>query len=604
MKIAGATLNQTPLDWKNNIKNIVSAIRQAKKEGIELLALPELALTGYGCQDVFLSKWIYEKSLEILLDEIIPETAGIAVNIGLPLHFEHTNYNTSCFIINGEIQGFTSKQCLANDGVHYEKRWFTGWEPGRKETLEIGGHPYPFGDIVYEFKGKKIAFEICEDAWCDARPAYSFAKQNVDYIINPSASHFAFGKTITRENLVISSSKNFNCTYIYTNLLGNEAGRMIYDGEILIAKEGKLLAKNELLSFHKINILSTESKERPTYTKNEEFLLADQLALYDYMRKSFSKGFVLSLSGGADSSTCAVLVAEMLKTALKQLPLSQIADEVPFLKPIINAEKFDTKNPYKELIPHLLSCAYQGTVNSGEITLNASQELALQLGAEFHDWKIDTTVNHATETIEKVLNRKLTWETDDIALQNIQARARSPYIWMLTNTKGALLITTSNRSEGGMGYATMDGDTSGGIAPISGVDKPFIRQWLRWAETNLGYSALSFVNILPPTAELRPQETAQTDEDDLMPYDLMVQIERLAIGQYQSPEEVFENLKPSNLTDEKTLKTYINKFFRIWSITQWKRERLAPSFHLDDFNVDPKTWYRFPILSGGFEQLK
>jgi len=603
MKIAGATLNQTPLDWKNNVKNIIYAIQRAKEDQIELLCLPELCLTGYGCQDVFLSSWIYDKSIALLLEDILPETAGIAVNIGLPVQKDNQKYNTTCFIIDGKIQGFTAKQFLANDGVHYEARWFQPWKSGLKTTIDLSGNTYPFGDLIYLYKNKKIGYEICEDAWCTGRPAVSFAKQNIDYIINPSASHFAFGKTKTREDLIINSSKKFNCTYIYSNLLGNEAGRMVYDGEIIIAKKGKLISKNELFSFQKINLLSEENTKYPKYTKNEEFLLADRLALYDYMRKSHSKGFVISLSGGADSSTCAVLVAEVLKAAAKQLTLTQIIEDLPFLKPIITSKEFNKSKAYQELIPHLLSCAYQGTENSGEITLNAAKELAKEIGCQFHEWKIDTTVNHATETIGKILNRELTWENDDLALQNIQARSRSPYIWMLTNIKGALLITTSNRSEGCLGYATMDGDTSGGIAPISGVDKHFVRQWLQWAESNLGYSSLNYVNAQAPTAELRPQENQQTDEDDLMPYGIMVEIERLAIGRYQSPLEVFKNLQSKALAKDSVLKNYINKFFRLWSINQWKRERLAPSFHLDDFNVDPKTWYRFPILSGGYEPL-
>ena len=120
MKIAGATLNQTPLNWENNVKNILSVIHQAKEAQIDLLCLPELALTGYGCQDIFLSNWIYDKSIEILLEEIVPTTTGLAVNIGLPVQIGNVKYNVSCFIINGKIEGFTAKQFLANDGVHYD----------------------------------------------------------------------------------------------------------------------------------------------------------------------------------------------------------------------------------------------------------------------------------------------------------------------------------------------------------------------------------------------------------------------------------------------------------------------------------------------------
>ncbi|MDH5476359.1 MAG: NAD(+) synthase, partial [Cyclobacteriaceae bacterium] len=214
-------------------------------------------------------------------------------------------------------------------------------------------------------------------------------------------------------------------------------------------------------------------------------------------------------------------------------------------------------------------------------------------------------INSYTEKVEHTLGRKLSWEKDDLALQNIQARSRSPIIWMLANIENKLLITTSNRSEGDVGYATMDGDTSGSIAPIAGVDKPFIREWLVWAEQEFGYSGLHLVNLQAPTAELRPSEHTQTDEDDLMPYTIMVEIEKLAIGQHQSPVEVFNKLKSENLTSTHQLAQYIQKFYLLWARNQWKRERFAPSFHLDDFSVDPKSWCRFPILSGSFdEELK
>jgi NAD+ synthase (glutamine-hydrolysing) len=257
----------------------------------------------------------------------------------------------------------------------------------------------------------------------------------------------------------------------------------------------------------------------------------------------------------------------------------------------------------KDAVGQLLTCAYQGTKNSSPETLNAALSLAESIGAQFHQWTIDDEVNSYTAKIENAIGRKLTWDTDDITLQNIQARTRSPIIWMLANIKRSVLLTTSNRSEGDVGYATMDGDTSGSLAPIAGLSKVFILQYLRWAEKELGYDGLQAVNNLQPTAELRPLERHQTDEADLMPYALLVEIERHAILQRKSPVQVYEALKKD--FEPASLKNYIKKFFRLWSINQWKRERLAPSFHLDDLNVDPRTWCRFPILSSGFgEELE
>jgi NAD+ synthase (glutamine-hydrolysing) len=248
----------------------------------------------------------------------------------------------------------------------------------------------------------------------------------------------------------------------------------------------------------------------------------------------------------------------------------------------------------------LLTCAYQGTKNSSSSTFNAAKSLADSIGAEFHNWLIDDEVNSYSYKIEQAVGRKLTWDEDDITLQNIQARSRSPIIWMLANIKRAVLLTTSNRSEGNVGYATMDGDTSGSLAPIAGLSKVFILQWLRWAETALDQSGLNAVNNLQPTAELRPLERNQTDEADLMPYAVLAEIERHAIRDRKSPSEVLDLVSDSSNRAQMTL--YVKKFFRLWSANQWKRERLAPSFHLDDLNVDPRSWCRFPILSSGFQE--
>jgi NAD+ synthase (glutamine-hydrolysing) len=171
-----------------------------------------------------------------------------------------------------------------------------------------------------------------------------------------------------------------------------------------------------------------------------------------------------------------------------------------------------------------------------------------------------------------------------------------------------LLLATSNRSEAAVGYATMDGDTSGGLAPIAGVDKAFLLQWLKWMESigPLGVGplpALAAVNSLVPTAELRPADHGQTDEGDLMPYVVLDALERAAIRDKLTPVEVFETVRP-NFPDysPQQLGQWVERFFVLWSRSQWKRERFAPSFHVDERSLDPKAWCRFPILSGGFER--
>jgi len=603
IKIAGATLNQTPIDWANNVDNILSAIEAAKADGVKILCLPELCITGYGCEDLFLSDWLSEKAFQKLLD-IAPQCNGISVGVGLPVRFDGITYNGVAVIDNRKIKGITLKQNLARDGVHYEPRWFDAWKPMATKKIKIGDHELLVGDIIYDLHGIKTGFEICEDGWAnEKRPGYSLKERGVELILNGSASHFAFGKSVVRElEVALDGSQKFNCTYLFVNHLGNEAGRMTYDGDIVIAQKGKIIAVNERLSFKSLNVLSCDinfddpekteiQPTRDSKEKNEEFGRAAALALYDYLRKSKAKGFVLSLSGGADSSCCAVLVAEMVRRAAKELGWKKFCESLGLT--FIPNEK--------EAVAHLLTCAYQGTKNSSASTLNAAEKLAQSIGAGFHHWTIDDEVTSYETKIEAALGRPLVWETDDIAKQNIQARARSPIIWMLANVKQSILLTTSNRSEGDVGYATMDGDTSGSLAPIAGIDKPFILQWLKWAEKELGYAGLSYVNNLTPTAELRPVERAQTDEKDLMPYSLLVEIENLGIYQRKKPADVYLQLVGS-YQDHAALKNYIKKFFKLWAANQWKRERIAPSFHFDNLNVDPRSWCRFPILSGGFSE--
>jgi NAD+ synthase (glutamine-hydrolysing) len=629
IKVAGACLNQTPLDWQGNRRRILSAIEAAKAQRVALLCLPELVISGYGCEDSFFSDDVLNHTL-ISLADIIPHCQGIAVSLGLFLNVENSLYNVVCLIHDGKLLGFVAKQELAGDGIHYEPRWFKPWPKDRVVDYHFNGQTYPFGDLIFEVDGIRIGFEICEDAWNGVRPAQQHYLNNVDIILNPSASHFAFGKTSIRQGLVCEASRSYSCTYIYSNLLGNEAGRVIYDGEIIIAQSGKLLSRNRRFSFLEFQLLTavvdidaprrskkklfsfkpelplalvrselplprtdrlTQDDIAPALSKNEEFYRAVTLGLFDYMRKSYSRGFVLSLSGGADSSACAVLAARAITEALQELGPSDFRAKVPYIEWQTEAD----------LLQQLMCCIYQRTANSSTATQESAQALAQGLGLPYIDWSIEEPLQQYLGLVENHLDITLDWKQHDLALQNIQARARVPALWMVANLRNALLLTTSNRSEAAVGYATMDGDTAGGLAPLGGIDKAHLLQWLSWAQTELNIPALQYVNSLQPSAELRPLELAQTDESDLMPYPILDAIERLAIHHYHSPVQVYYKMMSlrSDIPKE-NLKIYIKRFFTLWARNQWKRERYAPSFHLDDANLDPRTWCRFPILNAGY----
>jgi len=646
IKVGAAVLNQTPLDWAGNQQTIITAIKEAKAKNISILCLPELCISGYNCEDMFLAAGTLAQSWRVL-EEIASQTQNIIVSVGLPLSYQNRVYNVVCLLVDTHICGFVAKRFLPGDGIHYEPRWFHPWPQNVHTEIEIKGQRYPIGDIYFNCGGVRIGFEICEEAWVANRPGIKLAQKGVDIILNPSASHFAFNKFLVRERFVLEGSRAFSVSYIYTNLLGNEAGRAIYDGDALCASGGQLLATSKRFSFADYQIISAlvdvdltrmaqartgdyvpkldtrifvpfeypehlaphqtrnalQSWECSPSLKEEEFTHAMSLGLFDYLRKSHSKGFVVSLSGGADSSAIACLVRLMVELGVAELGVEKFCRK-------LNYQPSSHKDSIADIVKDLLTCVYQATENSSATTRNAAQTLASELGADYLELNVDRLVKGYVKIVSSAMGRKLTWKQDDVALQNIQARTRAPSVWLIANLKGALLLATSNRSEAALGYATMDGDTCGGLSPLAGIDKDFLRHWLRWLETegamhSRPISALSLVNEQQPTAELRPPSETQTDEADLMPYPLLNAIEKAAIRDRQTPYEIFcllrSQFKALNYAESQLLE-WIERFFTLWSRNQWKRERYAPSFHLDDENLDPKTWCRFPILCGSFER--
>jgi NAD+ synthase (glutamine-hydrolysing) len=580
-------------------------------------------------------------------------------------------FNGVAVLADGALAAVVAKQSLAGDGIHYEPRWFRAWPSRVRDVARLLGREIPIGDLRMDFGGVTMGFEICEDAWVAKRPGAALALDSVDVIFNPSASHFSFGKREVRRRLVAEGSRAFGVAYVYANLLGNEAGRAIYDGHTLIAApslsvepakgpddgvprtsprtaageaviEGPRFSFREQVLVHAaIDLEEIRARRAATasftprlprdrelfvhapvrvpeapreaatsrvaawesgpHVKHEEFGRAVSLGLFDYLRKSRAQGFVVSLSGGADSAAIGCLVAWMVRASSDEIGMPAVRERLSHVRDLAGCES------ERDMVGRLLTTVYQSTVNSGSVTRNAARAVAEGLGARHHEVDVDALVKGYVALAEGALGRPLAWQTDDIALQNVQARVRSPSAWMLANVEGKLLLATSNRSEAAVGYATMDGDTSGGLSPIAGIDKNYLRSWLRWLEKDAAVSlcvpALSAVNVQAPTAELRPADKKQTDEDDLMPYDILDRIERLMVRDRHAPLEIFEILRIERPdVPAHRLALWVERFFTLFARNQWKRERYAPSFHLDDESLDPKTFCRLPILSGGFSR--
>ncbi len=664
-RVGIGSVNQTVGDWAGNRSRIIQCIEQSIAQEVKLLLLPEMSISGYSLGDRLARRGTLLRSYECLT-QIATHCQNIIVCVGLPIEHRGVIYNSVAVIANQKIIGFGVKEHLATGDVEYENRWYQPWPHGRVDEWQApDGKKYPIGHLLFQAKGLgKFAFEICEDAWKGIRPGSLYSLAGAELILNPSASWFTLGKQAVRRRMVTQISREDHCVYLYSSLLGCDDTRLIFDGSAFIAVDGTMVKEGDRFRFDKdpfvihadvdLSALRQARREEgswrqqvaqfeqgllgsipkiveiegdfhskltpladppywlppPTpaveaslswliqkglireFTDQDiphlELELAICLGLRDYTRKAGVKGFALALSGGRDSAMIAYLVARMFKYDLSEMP----------------------ENELKSLIHDKFLMAYLSTENSGNITRTAAAAVAKEIGAKFYDLNIQDTLSTELKLIESAIGRNLSWENsiDDIALQNVQARLRGNIIWFLANLRQALLLSTSNKSEAAVGYATMDGDTSGGLSPIADIPKSLVTLWLHWAQKFHGLEALSYINKQQPTAELRPQAQEQTDEADLMPFAILDRLIYGFIQKAQDPLELFLSLWPqvqSYYESPYGFRDHIAKFVRMFCFAQWKRERFAISFRLTAFDLDPKAGGRFPVIQSPFvEELK
>ncbi len=664
LTLATACINTIPLDVDGNLQRVREAVAEARQQGADLLLLPELVVTGYGCEDMFfVADWLdaLPQHLLALAAELPPH---LLVALGLPLHFPGGQvFNAVALLSQGTLHGMVCKQHLARNGIHYEPRWFTPWPAGHVVTLHYGDQTIPVGDLVFDVDGIRLGFEICEDSWVASRPGRSLFERQVDVILNPSASHFALGKQQQRSQFVREGSRAYGAIYAYTNLLGCEAGRAVYDGDAMIASTGQLVMVGERLSFAPYRVYTAtvdlqvnraqrlissqpllpghhdgicdvpfdwapEPWQRPLSAvcalpdedEHAEACRAVALGLWDWQRKTYTGGYALSLSGGADSALCGALVyfaqVQALATLGEAAYLAELAKGRFAIAP--RGEQPPLAWLTGEVMPKVLVTLYQGSEYSGSVTHDAAAALAADIGAQHHSWSIAGLVEGYLALANSLTPEDpLNWQRDDLALQNIQARVRAPGIWLLANRSNKLLIATSNLSEASVGYCTMDGDTSGVLSPIGGISKSRVLEINRYIleqgiplqqGDSYGLQRLvipAMVGIVrqAPTAELRPVE--QTDEADLMPFPVLDAIRRISQTQHLTPLGVLQQLLRSPFASQYPLSQltgWIRRYYGLYCRNQWKRERIAVSFHIEADSADPKTYRRFPVISSQLQR--
>lgn len=493
MKLAIAQINPTVGDFHENHKKIESAISSAKSRGADLILFSEQVVGGYPARDL-VEKTQFIKANTAVLESLKPLSKDICIVIGLvsPSTEEagHRVQNSAAVLQNGKILGIYAKRLLPTYDVFDEHRYFF---PGNSP-------------LVFEHCGKKIGVSICEDIWNPEMfweipryqhdPIQDLVKAGAELILNCSASPYSFGHDIIRNRIVGHHAKLHKVPIALCNQIGANDD-LIFDGQsIVVDSNGAIIAHGLPFQedFFIIDpFLSKPEPARPQLTDIEKLLKALVLGIRDYVGKCGFSDVLIGLSGGIDSAVTA--------------SLSVLALGKEHVKGILMPSQFSTEGSIKDS----LDLAKHLDIKTEEIGIQDIYELYLKdLKPSFDELPFDT------------------------AEENIQARIRGNLLMALSNKFNALVISTGNKSEIAVGYCTLYGDLSGGLAAISDVPKTLVYALAK--EINRENNWIS-EKILKkhPSAELKPN---QKDQDTLPPYDILDAILKRYIEEGEHIEEI------------------------------------------------------------------
>jgi len=628
VKIGVGAVSVKVADFAGNVERLRSVIEQAKSENVHLLVTPELALSGYSLKDRVWWSDIARRSWESL-EKLAECCQGISVFVGLPVHLNSMMYNGAAFIHDGEILGIITKQNLPQYNVFYEGR---NWTPGGDVDGIYNG--VEVGSCNFHMPYGIVSGEICEDLWAPYSPAQARAAEGAEIICNLSASPFTPMKNEHRKRLVNAAAGRYTCVYAFSNLLGLDNSRLVFDGSGIIATSETIVTDMPILSQEPFTLgtgivdldevsrlrgensgwrelkdhtfdetISIYPSEEKAFTQASVKEFADQmpktffsepapakettnqyydelfdamvLGLRDYYEKVGAfKTFLIALSGGRDS-------------ALTLLVATRAAQAMNFGK---------DKDSFGERVKtvYLPNKAY-----STDATENAARTLAEELGVQFQVVSIDEEVEIALKKAAELAGGEE--NVTALARQNLQARVRGAMMLNWGNNEGGLLLVTSNLSESAVGYTTTGGDNQGGYAPIANLPKSLISRLLAYIVERDGIQSIQNVLDIPPSAELAPD---QEDETDLMPYDVLDDLLYLFAHKRMSLADCWRVLchrYPE--TDGEQLRDWTRRFGTLFFTNQWKREQLPVAMRVLDLDLDPKTGFRFPVTQSMDDDL-
>ena len=498
MRIALAQFNASVGDIKGNAEKMEKLSIKAYDLGADIVVFPEMSVCGYPPEDLLLKKSFVDNNLSAIkrLAEKCPEITVVA---GFAEGNEKGCFNSLAVLRKGKITNTYRKSILPNYGVFDERRYF---RPGTEAVRII-------------IEGKAVTFTICEDIWrLKWLDSFFGEMPRIDMVINISASPFHVGKIEQRQETLSQCAKHFNCTVAYCNLVGGQ-DELVFDGRsMFVDSSGKvvcrakafeediLLADLSVTPGNNPHLTAVNTCSEPVLEPIAEVYSTLILGTRDYVHKNgFSKA-IIGLSGGIDSSLTAVIAVEAL----------------------------GAKN--------VIGITMPSKFNSPE-TIKDAQTLADNLDIEFHVLPIEKVLAQ----FDKLFAKMSGWTKDSVAYENLQARVRGCILMSFSNQYGHLVLTTSNKSETAVGYATLYGDTAGGFAVLKDVPKTMVYQLAEYVNNIRNKVIPQAVIERPPSAELKEN---QKDTDSLPQYDLLDKILHGYIEEDKAASELVKDGLPED----------------------------------------------------------
>ncbi|HET7506862.1 MAG TPA: NAD+ synthase [Solirubrobacterales bacterium] len=537
MRIALAQINPTVGAIDANAAKVAEWIGRAREQGAELVIFPELCIPGYPAEDLYLKRHflaVNQRAVEELAEEATGITAlvGFAEPIAEPVDSRRA-YNSTAVLADGAVQAVYRKNRLPNYAVFDEQRYFV---PG-SEAFSIA------------VDGEKVGMTICEDVWLPGGPAEAEAEEGARLIANPSGSPYHRGKGRERETMFCERSRAYDAYFAFCNLVGGQ-DELVFDGQSLVtAPDGGVIARASQFE-EELLVCEIPSTEPGHLTEPlgdlDEVYGALTLGLRDYVEKNGFKHVGVALSGGIDSALVAMLAADAVG-------------------------------------PERLSCVVMPSPHSSSDTQQDARDIAANLGCELIEIGIEPMMQGYEQALaglmrpgeepaageDEVPRDPARPSEPDLAAENIQARIRGNLMMALSNRHGWLVLTTGNKSEMSVGYATLYGDMAGGFAVIKDVPKGLVYELVERRNQREGRELVpASVIERPPSAELRPD---QLDEDSLPPYDLLDRILESYVERDEGREELIAAGMPADIVDE---------VIRLVDRAEYKRRQAAPGIRI------------------------